>query len=123
MKNTLIVVFVAITIALGAACFVQWQKLTTQKAQMLSLNAAMAQKAEEIAELQAAHNLDEKQRQELAQQAGDLANKLQVRLQADAKVAAKTPAGGVTATDGQKPAKDKEGFGSFLTKMMEDPDT
>src|SRR6185369_10404435 len=123
MKNTLLAVFIATTLTLGAACFVQWQKLAAQKAETLSLRAEVAQRADEIAVLEAAQKLHERQRQELVQQAGDLADKLQARLQADAKIAAKTPASGTAATEGQKPAKDKEGFGSFLAKMMEDPDT
>ena len=123
MKNTLIVVFVAITIALGAACLVQRQKLAAQKAQTVSLRSEIAQKAQEIAELQAGQKFNEQQRQELFQQAADLANKLQARLKADAKSEAKTPVGVAPATDGQKPGTDKGGLGNFFAKMMEDPET
>ena len=50
---------------------------------MAVLRTEADQKTQEIAELQASQRLDEKQRQELVQQAGDLANKLQTRLQAE----------------------------------------
>ena len=123
MKNTLIAVFIATTVALGAACVVQWQRLAAQKTQMAALRTEAEQKMQEAAELQASQNLNETRRQELSQQTADLANKLQTRQQADALVAAKTPAGGAAATDGQKPGKDKDGFGSFFAKIMEDPDT
>src|SRR6266542_7115159 len=108
MKNTLIALFIATTIALGAACLVQWQRLGAQKMQMAALRTEAEQRTQEIAELQASQQLNEKQRQELSQQAADLANKLQARQQAEAKISAKTRAGGSGATDGQKPAKDKE---------------
>ena len=123
MKNTLIAVFIATTVALGAASFVQWQRLAAQKTQLAALRTEAEQKMQEAAELQASQKLNETRRQELSQQTADLANKLQARQQADALVAAKTPAGGAAATDGQKSATDKQGFGSFFAKIMEDPDT
>src|SRR6266487_5563109 len=118
MKNTLLAVFIATTVLMGAVCIVQWQRLAAQKTQMAALRSESEQRTREIAELQAAQQLNEKQRQELSQQAADLANKLQARQQADAEIAAKTRAAGAAATDSQKSAKDKEGFGSFLAKMM-----
>jgi hypothetical protein len=123
MKNTLIAVFIATAIALGAVCLLQWQKLAAQKTQLGVLRTEAEQKTQELAELQASQQLNEQQRQELSRQATDLANKLQARQQADAKMAAQTRVGGAAATEGPKPARDKEGLGSFLAKLMEDPDT
>src|SRR5437867_12234565 len=123
MKNTLIAVLTATAIALGAACVVQWQKLAAQKKQITSLRLEAEQKAQEIAEFQDSQKLNEKQRQELMQQADALAEKLQTRQQADAKVAAKTSTGGRPEDEGQQPGKDKDPFRNFLAKMMEDPDT
>ena len=120
MKNTLIALFIATTLALGAVCLIQRQQLAAQKTKMTALRAEAEQKTQEVAELQAAQQLSEKQRQESFKQAADLATKLQARQQADAKAGAKSPAAGAATTDGKTPAKEKEGLGSFLAKIMED---
>jgi hypothetical protein len=123
MKNTLLAVFIATTIALGVVAVVQWQKLAAQKTEMLAVRADTEQRTREIADLQASQKLSEQQRQELFRQADELAKKLQTREQADAKVAAKNPAGGKSVSGADKPDKEKNPFGDFLAKMMEDPDT
>jgi len=121
MKNTLIAVFAA-TLALGAVCFLQWQKLATQKAEMLSMRGELEQQAREMADLQAAQKLAEDQRREATDQAAVIAEKLQARMRAEA-TAAKPSATAASATDNQKSANDKAGLGNFLSKMMEDPET
>ncbi len=123
MKNTLLAVFIATTIALGVVAVVQWQKLAAQKTEMLAVRADTEQRTREIADLQASQQLSEQQRQELFKQADDLARKLQVREQEDAKVAAKNPAAGKSVSGTDKPDKEKNPFGDLLAKMMEDPDT
>jgi len=130
MKNALIALFVATTIALGAACAIQWQKLAAQKTQVAALRAEADQRSQEIAELQAAHKLNEKQRQELFQQAGDLARKLQAsetKSQAGPHFAlgVKTEAASSNnvagAAEANKSGKENN-WSNFLAKMMEDPE-
>ena len=121
MKNTLIAVFIATSVALGAICVVQWQKLSGQKIQTAILRAELEQKAQEITELQVSQKLLDQQRRKFLDQAGDLAQKLQAQRQTDAKAAKRSTPDAATESDDKK--TDKGGFGNFLAKMMEDPDT
>ena len=123
MKNTFLVLLAASTIALGAICVVQWQKLAGQKTQIGALRSEMELKTREVADLQATHSLLETQRRELFTQVGALADKLQASQTAEAKGAGSTPGGDSAAAPDSKPNKEKGGFGSFLAKMMEDPET
>jgi hypothetical protein len=123
MKNTLIALFIVSTIALGALCVVQWQKLSGQQAQIVSLRGEMEQKSQEIADLHASQRLIEQQRRAFLDQAADLAVKLQARQQADAKIAEAASATTAATTPGAKPAKDTNPFGNFFAKLMEDPET
>jgi len=123
MKNTLIVVFAVTTIGLGALCLVQWQKLSGQQTQIVSLREEKEQQTQEIADLQASQKLIEQQRRAFLDQAADLAVKLQARQQADAKATEATTTDTASAASGQKTETDKNPFGNFLTKLMEDPNT
>lgn len=123
MKNVLVALFIATTIALGALCVVQWQKLSEQKVQIVSLRGEMEQKAQEVADLQASQKLIEQQRRAFLDQAADLAVKLQARQQADAKATEATVPDAAAAAESAKPAKDANAFGNFFAKLMEDPDT
>lgn len=123
MKNTLIAVFAA-TLALGAVCFLQWQKLATQKAEMLSVRSELEQQAREMADLQAAQKLAEDQRREATDQAAVIAEKLQARMRAEATAAKQSAApAAASAPANQKSANDKAALGNFFSKMMEDPET
>ncbi len=121
MKNTLILVLAVTSLGLGTVCFLQWQKLSGQNAEIVSLRGAMEQQSQAIAELEASQKFVEEQRRELLDQASDLAVKLQSR--PDANTAASTAAGAVTNAESQKSDKDKNPFGGFLAKLMADPDT
>jgi hypothetical protein len=123
MKNALLLVLTATSLALAALCVVQWQKLSGQKTQIVSLRSEMEQRTQEITDLQASQKLVEQQRLELLGQASDLAAKLQTRQQSGAKIPEATAPGGVSIAEDQKPEKDKNSFGNFLAKLMEDPDT
>jgi hypothetical protein len=121
MKNVFIVLFLTSTIALGVLCVVEWQKLSGQKEQLVSLQGEVEQKTQEIADLHASQKLLEMQRRAFLDQAADLAVKLQARQQADAKIAEPTSAANAVAT--AKPANAANPFGDFFAKLMEDPDT
>lgn len=121
MKNTLILVFAATTLALGVLCVAQWQKFKRQDTQMTSLRVELDQQAQQLADVEAAKSLVDRQRRELLDQAGDLAAKLQSAQQAAAH-SPQLQAGEVAAPE-SKPGKKENPFGSFLAKMMEDPDT
>ena len=119
MKNTLITVFIATSVALGALCVVQWQKLDRQKGQMVSLRGEMDQKTQEIADLQANQKLIAKQQNKSLELASDLAAKLQAQRLANAKAAAQAAAASAGA-EGQKPGKG--GFGDAFAKILKDPE-
>lgn len=123
MKNVLTLVLAVTSIALGALCIVQWQKLSKQKVETVSLRGEMEQKTQEIADLRASHKLIEQQRRAFLDQAADLAVKLQARQQADVKTTEATTPDAAAAAESAKPAKDKNPFGDFFAKLMEDPDT
>ena len=122
MKNTLVVVLAVIAVTLGAVCVRQWQKSGTQKTELISLRHELEVQRRESAELQALQKLAEEQRREVADQASVIAEKLQARMRAEA--AAKQSATQTASTPGsQNTASNQGGFGSFLARMMEDPDT
>jgi uncharacterized protein YciI len=121
MKNALLILLTAATLALGAVCVVQWHKRDAQQAELTSLRGEFIQKTRELAELQAAQALLDRQRREARQQAGDLAAKLQEQRLVNATLAARTAAASSDDANRQ-PAKTQGGFGEFLSKMMEDPE-
>jgi len=123
MKNVLTLVLAVTSIALGALCIVQWQKLSRQQAQIVSLRDEREQQTQEIADLKASQKLIEQQRRAFLDQAADLAVKLQARQQADANIPQPTLTNATAAAESGKPAKDANAFGNFLSKLMEDPDT
>ncbi len=120
MKNTLIAVFIATSVVLGALCVVQWQKLDRQKGQLVSLRGEMDQKTQEIADLQANQKLIAKQRHESLEQASDLAAKLQAQRLANAKAAASASTNQAAEDENKK--QSKGGFGDAIAKMMKDPE-
>jgi hypothetical protein len=122
MKNILIAIFTVTSVALGAICLVQWQKLDEQKGQMVSMRADVDHKTREIADLQAGQELVVKQRHESLEQASDLAAKLQAQRLATAKATAKAAAASAAAK-AQEAGKGKGAFGEFFSKMMNDPET
>ena len=121
MKSTLVLVFAVATVALTALCVMQSRKLTQQKEQLASLRSEVEQQSSELTDLQSSNELLKKQRQELLEQSSQLAAKVQSQL----KAGNTQPAFEETnaATHQPKPATDKNPFGSFLAKMMEDPET
>lgn len=121
MKNALILIFAVASIALGTVCLLQSRKLADQNSQLASLRAEAEQHSSELADLQAASQLLEKQRQESLEQSSKLAAKIQSQLKAEktSSAAVETAA----ATNQQKSAGDKNPFGNLLAKMMEDPET
>jgi hypothetical protein len=122
MKNTLVIILIAITIALGAVCAVQWQKLGAQKTQLASLRVESEQKAQEAAELQASQKRVEQERDDLLQQpADDRAREFRTPQQAAGKAGAKSSATDAAASEDKKSGKNP--FGEMIAKMMEDPET
>ena len=123
MKNTLIVVFAVTTLALGAVCFLQWRHVAAQRTELVSARGEAEQLTREITELQASQQLADNQRLEVVDQAAALAEKLQARMRAEANAAKQSATAATSVTDNQKPTNDKAGFGNFLAKMMDDPET
>ena len=123
MKNALLVIFALTTIGLGTVCFLQARKVSEQKSAINTLRADAEQQTREIADLQASKKLVEQQRRELLDQASDLALKLLARQQTDATISEAKPANAAPASESAKPEKDKNPFGNFLAKLMEDPET
>lgn len=122
MKNTLIIVLTAATVALGTVCVLQWRNSGTREAELRSLRVEAEQQTQAMADLQTSQKFSEEQRRETVDQAAVIAEKLQARMRADANAARQSSAA-ASVTDKQQPANDKAGFGNFLAKMMEDPDT
>ena len=123
MKNVIIALLISSAIALGALCVVQWQRLSEQKVQIVTLRDEMEQKTQEIADLHASKKLVEQQRRELLDQASDLALRLLARQQTDVTISEATTANAAPASESAKPEKDKNPFGNFLATLMEDPET
>ena len=121
MKNALILIFALVAIALGAIGVFQSRQLSTRNTELAAIRAESEQRSRELADLQSSNELLEKQRQELHDQSSQLAAKVQSQLRAE-----KAPLPSIetaATTNQQKSANDKNPFGSFLAKMMEDPDT
>jgi len=119
MKNTLLLLLAATTLALGVVCIVQWQQRDAQQSEFASLRREVEQKSRDIADLEAAQELLAKQRRESLEQVGALAGKLQEQRQATAQAEAKAAA--ALANAAPKPVKGKGGVGELLAKMMDDP--
>jgi len=121
MKNALILIFGLTTIALAAVCVLVSRQLAEQKGQVAALRTEVEQQSSELADLQSSNQLLEKQRQELLEQSSQLATKVQAQLTADQSKL--TSLGNGAVTNQPKSASDKNPFGSFLAKMMDDPET
>lgn len=112
------------TCVLGAVCVVQWQKLAGQQSALAALRADTGQKDGRIEYLERAQQRAIQQRRELLQQADELSARLLARQEAETNAAAAAPAVvPAVAVEAPKPDGGKGGLGSFISKMMQDPDT
>jgi hypothetical protein len=129
MKNILILLLTVSTLVFAALSLAQREKLARHKNELVSVREEL--KTQEITQLQASQKLLEQQQQrESFEQASDLAAMLKRRQVTEAKVAVtEAKVAPATATDPglpseeQTPPKNKNGFGDFFSKLMEDPDT
>jgi hypothetical protein len=123
MKNTILLAFALATVALGILCIAQSRRLADQNTQLAARRAEAEQQSRDIADLQAAQTLLGQQREELLAQASQLAAKLQTPAHAPGPIAAASLPETAAATNAPKSAADKNPFGQFLAKMMDDPET
>ena len=123
MKNTLILIFAATTVALGILCVVQWRQLSGHKAEIVSLRSESEQASQQLEELETSQKRAEDQRRELQLLVHDLTGKLGARQQAGAKADPQIAEAAKTTGATEKPTDAKGGLGSFFAKMMEDPET
>jgi hypothetical protein len=123
MKNTLTWLLTATTITLAVVCVVQSRKFSVQQTQLAAIRGELDEKSEQLETLQAAQKRSERQRRELADRADELAAQLQVRQSAATNVIALAPTNPPLVSEGDKPDEGKGGFGTMLSKMMQDPDT
>jgi len=128
----LVLLFGATTLGLAALCLVQSRRLAARQEQVASLNAQVEQTAQESESLQASEKRASEHAQDLLRQTDDLTAQLKARQQAEPSVTTPLPSAtpdvaviespaGVAGTT--KPAEDKSGFGSLLSKMMSDPES
>lgn len=122
MKNTLILIFAATTLALGALGLAQWRQLSGQKAEVVALRSESEQASQQLKELETAQQRAEEQRRELQLLTHDLSGKLGERPRTGTKADPSAPAGTTAAVSAEKPADAKAGFGNLIAKMMEDPE-
>lgn len=123
MKNTLILIFAATTLALGVLCIAQWRQLTGQKAEIVTLRSESEQASQQLRELETARRQAEEQRRELQSLTHDLSGKLGERPRARTQHDPSASAGAAAGDDVEKPAETKAGLGSLIAKMMDDPET
>jgi hypothetical protein len=123
MKNTLTWFLVVATITLAVVCVVQSRKSAGQQTQLAAIRGELDEKSQELETLQAGQKRSERQRRELAAQADELAAQLQARQFAATNVIALAPTNPPPVSEGEKPDEGKGGFGTMLSKMMQDPDT
>jgi hypothetical protein len=121
MKNRLSVVLALVTVGLAVICFYQSRRLTERRTQAALLRTETEQQAQELDELKASKEHLNRQRSELLRQATDQAVELRKERPAQAESGSKVAGG--ASSDPAKPDNDPAGFGKFLSKMMEDPDT
>jgi hypothetical protein len=119
----LALVLAAATLVLGAVCLVQWGQLDHRQNQLVSLKGEMEQTSKQLETLQALQQRSENQKQALLRQADELAAQLQARQAAESNTAALAATNPPAAPESEKADKDTGGFGKFLSKMMEDPNT
>ncbi len=123
MKNIYIIILVAVSAALGMLYVNQSRKVAQQQTQVAAQRAEVEEKAKAVAALEQAQEQNEQHRRELLRQSDELV--AQVRAQQVAvsnKFAAKLASAASDSGSGQT-TKDQGGLGSFLSKMMDDPDT
>lgn len=120
MKNIITLFLTLAVIALTAVGIAQWRKLTEQKAQLLSLNRELEQKSQQLTDLQRRQKRVEAQRDELSRRFDELQPQAQTQQSA---VAVSVSVATNTVAESGKPDGDKAGFGKFLSRMMEDPET
>jgi hypothetical protein len=123
MKSTLTWFLAAATIILAVVCVVQSRKFAGQQTQLAALRGELDEKSQERETLQAAQKRSERQRHELMAQADELAAQLRTREFAATNVIALAPTNPPPLSEGAKPDEGNGGFGTMLSKMMQDPDT
>ena len=123
MKNTLTWFLAVTTITLAVVCVVQSRKSAGQQTQLAALRSELDEKSQERETLQAAQKRSDRQRHELMAQADELAAQLRARQFAATNVTALAPTNPPPVSEGEKPDEGKGGFGTMLSKMMQDPDT
>jgi hypothetical protein len=122
MKNTLTLFLAVTSITLSVVCVMQTRKFGGQQTQLVSLQAQVDEKAQEIETLHAAQKRSDQQRHELLGQAEELAAQLQAHQPAEATVAVAAPTNAPPVSAAAKPDDEKGGFGKMLSKMMQDPE-
>jgi hypothetical protein len=123
MKNIITLFLAVTTITLGVVCVVQSRKSTDQQTQLAALRGELDEKSQELETLQTAQKRSDRQRRELTAQADELAAQLQARQVAATNVIVLAPTNPPPVSEGEKPDEGKGGFGTMLSKMMQDPDT
>jgi hypothetical protein len=122
MKSTLILVFAFATIALGTFCVVQSHKLATLRTETASLRAKADLQVREIADLQSSQKFLRQQSQDLFDQSSQLASKLVALQRTNAQLISSATSARAGDNAGASARGDKNPFGQFLSKMMDDPD-
>jgi len=120
MKGIALVLAAAV-VAMGGLAIVQSRKLTEQQRTVAELKNDLEQKTRQIEELESARTRMDQQRRDLLQTTDELQAEVRTQ-QSVAKLASITNPPPATTND-DSPKTDKAGFGGFLSKMMQDPDT
>lgn len=123
MKNILIILLTAIAIVLGAISIVQWRKFDEQQTQLTALRGEVEEQTRHIAGLESSQKLLEEQRDEAVVQASELAIRLQAAQRTAQEIAAASADPNTMPGTTDRKSGDKNPFGGFLAKMMEDPET
>ncbi len=131
MKSTLTLFLAVTTTTLAVVCLVQSRKSTRQQTQLVSLRAELDEKAQRIESLESSGKRAKRQVHDLLRQNEDLTAQAQARQQAEAQSVAAPPtnlpdqaASPDTPSPPSEPGKEgeeKNGFGNFLSKIMQDP--
>ena len=131
MKNPL-TWFLAAVVAAAVIWAVQSRNAAVHQTQTDALRTELEQKSHEVEALQAAQAKADRQRQEMARLADDLASHIPVRQIAESNAAPPAapsiapptpPPSAPAAPSGDKSPDSQPGFGALLSKMMQDPGT
>jgi hypothetical protein len=123
MKNTILIILALATAGLTTFCVLQTRKVAQEQKQVAVQRAEAEAKAKALATLEQEQEQNEQHRRDLLRQSDALVAEARAQQVSVSNQLAAKLAGAAAHAESGTAGKEPGGFGSMLSKMMEDPDT